>query len=266
MYMRLAFAVAAHLDPEVLIVDEVLAVGDAAFQAKCLGKMQSVSREGRTVLFVSHNMAAVQGLCGRALWFERGRLREDGGPADVVPHYLSATARGFELGEADGAPHSPLRVQRVVLRRDGGEAASSFRPGEPLVVEVHYEAREPVERPYFWLSVASQFGPLFGANMLLDGHRPRCLEGRGVLTCRFAGLPLLPQLYVLHLGVRAADGITVLVRTVDVGHFAVAGAASDCGLRGNLADSLAANSAPVLVPYEWRFPDGTTAAFAPPQP
>jgi lipopolysaccharide transport system ATP-binding protein len=264
MYMRLAFAVAAHLDPEVLVVDEVLAVGDAAFQAKCLGKMQSVSREGRTVLFVSHNMAAVQGLCRRALWFERGRLREDGDPAEVVPHYLSATAQGFELGEADGAPGSPLQVHRVVLRGDDGQAASSFRPGAPLVVEVHYEAREVVERPYFFLAVVSQWGSLFAANMLLDGHRPARLEGRGVLTCRFASLPLLPQLYVLRLGARAKDGLTVLVRSQDVGHFAVAAAAADCGLRGEMADSLAAHSAPVLVPYEWRLPDGTTASFTPP--
>jgi lipopolysaccharide transport system ATP-binding protein len=264
MYMRLAFAVAAHLDPEVLIVDEVLAVGDAAFQAKCLGKMQSVSREGRTVLFVSHNMAAIQGLCRRAIWFERGRVREDGDPSEVVPHYLSATAQGFELGEADATPNSPLRVHCVVLRRDDGQVASSFRPGEPLLVDLHYEAREPVDRPCFWLGVVSQYGSLFAANMLLDGHRPERLEGSGVLTCRFAGLPLLPQLYVLRLGVRARDGLTTLVRTVDAGHFAVSGAARECGFFDELADNHAANSAPVLVPYEWRLPDGRTGAYAPP--
>ncbi|MBV8546208.1 MAG: ABC transporter ATP-binding protein, partial [Acidobacteria bacterium] len=91
MYMRLAFAVAAHLQPEILIVDEVLAVGDAAFQKKCLGKMSEVSQNGRTVIFVSHNMAAVQNLCSRVLWMAAGRVVEDGEPARVIGNYLKTT-------------------------------------------------------------------------------------------------------------------------------------------------------------------------------
>src|SRR5687768_14453025 len=87
MYMRLAFAVAAHLEPEILVVDEVLAVGDAAFQKKCLGKMNDVASRGRTVLFVSHNMAAVQGLCARAIRLDRGRVAEQGPAAPVVQRY-----------------------------------------------------------------------------------------------------------------------------------------------------------------------------------
>ena len=92
MFVRLAFAVAAHLEPEVLIVDEVLAVGDAAFQKKCLGKMNEVARQGRTVLFVSHNMASVGNLCSRAIWLENGKLRLDGDAATTISAYLSADA------------------------------------------------------------------------------------------------------------------------------------------------------------------------------
>src|SRR5213594_2785977 len=91
MYVRLAFAVAAHLEPEILVVDEVLAVGDAAFQKKCLGKMSAVSRGGRTVLFVSHNMAAVENLCQRGIVLERGRAVFDGTSKDAVHHYLNTT-------------------------------------------------------------------------------------------------------------------------------------------------------------------------------
>src|SRR5207245_2561826 len=90
MYVRLAFAVAAHLNPEILVVDEVLAVGDAAFQKKCLGKMNAVSRGGRTVLFVSHNMAAVENLCQRGIVLERGRAVFDGSSKDAVHHYLTS--------------------------------------------------------------------------------------------------------------------------------------------------------------------------------
>src|SRR5690348_4823188 len=89
MYVRLAFAVAAHLDPEILIVDEVLAVGDMAFQKKCLGKMGEVSRSGRTILFVSHNMAAVENLCSRGVVLHQGMLQFDGKPKDAIQHYLN---------------------------------------------------------------------------------------------------------------------------------------------------------------------------------
>src|SRR5712664_3133765 len=88
MYVRLAFAVAAHLEPEILLVDEVLAVGDAAFQKKCLGKMSDVSRQGRTIVFVSHNMAALRRLCTRAIWLDGGQVMETGDAGDVVDHYL----------------------------------------------------------------------------------------------------------------------------------------------------------------------------------
>ena len=92
MYVRLAFAVAAHLEPEILLVDEVLAVGDAQFQKKCLGKMGDVAKEGRTVLFVSHNLIALRSLCPRAVWLDRGELREQGASSDVVASYLQLQA------------------------------------------------------------------------------------------------------------------------------------------------------------------------------
>ena len=93
MYMRLAFAVAAHLEPEILVVDEVLAVGDAEFQKKCLGKMGEVAKSGRTVLFVSHNMAAVQSLCQRVLWLSSGVIRDDGLADKVILNYLKKDRR-----------------------------------------------------------------------------------------------------------------------------------------------------------------------------
>ena len=95
MYMRLAFAVSAHMDTEILLVDEVLAVGDAAFQQKCLGKMGEVAAAGRTVLFVSHNMAAVAGLCSRAIWIDHGTVKADGAVDDVTREYLNALSHGF---------------------------------------------------------------------------------------------------------------------------------------------------------------------------
>jgi lipopolysaccharide transport system ATP-binding protein len=147
MYLRLAFAVAAHLEPDILIVDEVLAVGDAQFQRKCLGKMGEVSGEGRTVLLVSHNMGAVTALATRVLWLEGGRVRAIGEPSEVVAAYLSEGHASDEPGYADlrdGALRQgvPKRTQKEILVEharlvDGdGEMTSVFFEGEPMRIEL----------------------------------------------------------------------------------------------------------------------------------
>ena len=113
--MRLAFAVAAHLEPEILLVDEVLAVGDAAFQKKCLGKMGDVSRQGRTVLFVSHNMGAISQLCRRCILLERGMLSLDGSPGDVIARYVGNTAQVEEGTEWERTGSGKVHVRIVKL-------------------------------------------------------------------------------------------------------------------------------------------------------
>ncbi len=135
MYVRLAFAVAAHLEPEILIVDEVLAVGDAKFQKKCLGKIGEVARGGRTVLFVSHNMAAVQRLCTTAALLERGRLVYRGSPRTAVGRYLSGDSRPRYVAEyrTDGP-----QVLRAELLSAEGHALARAMTSEPIVVEIEY--------------------------------------------------------------------------------------------------------------------------------
>jgi lipopolysaccharide transport system ATP-binding protein len=142
MYVRLAFAVAAHLEPEILLIDEVLAVGDAAFQRKCLGKMGDVATEGRTVLFVSHNLVAVQSLCRRAVWLDDGLLRESGESGQVVASYLSKTQRTVTAQEWDDPQAAPgndkIRIRRVTARPEGGRPEDPITMETPLVVEVDY--------------------------------------------------------------------------------------------------------------------------------
>jgi lipopolysaccharide transport system ATP-binding protein len=262
MYVRLAFGVAAHLEPEILLVDEVLAVGDAAFQKKCLGKMGDVAKTGRTVLFVTHNMGSVQGLCERVIWLEKGRVEVDGEPEETVQNYLD---RLMAVEEVSGilTPLSYLRIERVLLKNVSGEITNNFRTGESLDVEIQYSVDVPVERPYFWLSIESQCGNHLTANMLLDGFRPRVLEEKGIITCRFKSLPLLPRRYTVHMGVRDKTGNILLVKSGDVAGFNIVSNVRDIGFTGERAASDVWDTAPVVVPYEWHLPDGQVLGIDP---
>lgn len=147
MYVRLAFAVAAHLEPEILVVDEVLAVGDAEFQRKCLGKIDEVSRhEGRTVLVVSHNMGVITGLCGKALWLDRGTLYDQGDPHRLVGRYLARSDAGqdrivrfYDHDRPAWLPDNRLRCRSLEWL-----SPLPLRNGEPARVRLHFETRAPV--------------------------------------------------------------------------------------------------------------------------
>jgi len=148
MYVRLAFSVAAHLEPEILIIDEVLAVGDVQFQKRCLGKMEDVRRSGRTVLFVSHNMTAVRGLTKRCLMLKDGNLLFDGATERAIELYSEAAGAGFEQGaDLSRWPRAPLNLTHAVsfksLRFANG--AAFFEPDETLQLDVTAVARETVE-------------------------------------------------------------------------------------------------------------------------
>ncbi len=143
MYVRLAFAVAAHLDPEILLVDEVLAVGDAQFQRKCLGKMDEVSKQGRTVLFVSHNMGAVLRLVSTCILLDKGQVAQIGEPRQVVDTYLeSGITQGGEMVFADDESRF-AQLKRVAFRNGKGEIASVLDPVEDIHMEVDFVIRQP---------------------------------------------------------------------------------------------------------------------------
>jgi len=151
MYVRLAFAVAAHLEPEILLVDEVLAVGDAAFQQKCLGKMGDVAKEGRTVLFVSHNMSAVNTLCQSAIMLQSGQIAYHGNVADTITCYLENVHGGNRNPDHTKAssvafpedPAKPLQVRKVSLTNAQGQKKSCFDYQENVVVNITFDLRVP---------------------------------------------------------------------------------------------------------------------------
>ena len=157
MRLRLGFAVAAHLEPEILLVDEVLAVGDASFQKKCLNKMQDVGQEGRTVLFVSHNMPAITRLCGRTILLDGGRVLEDGLSHQVVGTYLSSglgTTAAREWSDLSRAPGDDVvRLCSVRIRTEDGRITEAADIRQPVGLEMEYEVLQPdhILMPYFWV-------------------------------------------------------------------------------------------------------------------
>jgi homopolymeric O-antigen transport system ATP-binding protein len=146
MYVRLAFSVAAHLESEILMMDEVLAVGDATFQQKCLDKMHAIRNEGRTVLFVSHDMAAITRLCRRAVLLEQGRVARDGAPAEVVNHYLSSSWQTGAVREWTGDQDAPgnhvVRLRRARVRDEAGQTTAAVDIHKSFGIEVAYEVIE----------------------------------------------------------------------------------------------------------------------------
>lgn len=180
MYVRLAFAVAAHLEPEILIVDEVLAVGDIAFQRKCLGKMQTVQQSGRTVLFVSHNLTAVSKLCSRCILLSGGHLIKDGSTPEVLMEYVSAVGINRSATREYDLPDGPLqaKIRRVSVRHANGEAAAIIELTEKFSIEIDYELAEPT----VGLSVGLQIIAVEGEQTLISLSDPELdlsrLEGR----------------------------------------------------------------------------------------
>jgi lipopolysaccharide transport system ATP-binding protein len=164
MYLRLAFAVAAHLQPEILLVDEVLAVGDAAFQKKCLNKMEDVGKHGRTVLFVSHNMAAVTRLCERAILLDHGTSIEDGPAHQIIGAYLNSgfnTTACREWVESEQSPGNDIvRLRAVRVRGEDGEVAQAIDIRQPVGIEMEYEVLKPGYRLMPHFSVHNQEGIL----------------------------------------------------------------------------------------------------------
>jgi lipopolysaccharide transport system ATP-binding protein len=209
MKVRLAFAVAAYLSADVMIVDEVLAVGDAEFQAKCLGAMQDGTRQGRTTLFVSHNMAAVEGLCHRVMWLDKGRVRCIGPSAEVVREYLSGLVPQ-ESGERVFAANQDRRVYFTKAAVTNPEGSAPLQ-GDDLVIKFELEARERVQRLQVSAALSTLEGHLVATVCNGDYNDEWTLEpGRHEVKLHLSGVRLLPRTHRLALRAMFDWGLEML--------------------------------------------------------
>ena len=201
MYMRLAFAVAAHLEPEILVVDEVLAVGDAAFQRKCLGKMESAAGEGRTVLFVSHNMPAVQALCNRALRLRAGKVVDEGDPASVVQRYLASETGGTMRALDDRDDRSGDGSARIVsLEVESADGDGVIRPRSRLRLHLGYRSERPLKHAQFVVTISDHLDTgLFLLHSEFANRLPPMLPREGVVVCETDPINLTPGRCIVHV-------------------------------------------------------------------
>jgi lipopolysaccharide transport system ATP-binding protein len=206
MRLRLGFAVAAHLSPDVLLVDEVLAVGDADFQKKCLDAMEGLRTSGRTVLFVSHNMAAVESLCSRCIWIEAGKLRADGEARRVVSDYMRTFAQSSagtvsleaiesRTGNGDG------RFTHMAFLNEAGETINYIRSGDRLTLRLHYRAHKQLRDLVVGINIHNEYGTLIAAsnNWATGDDIPLVEPGAGHADFEIDCLYLLPGRYYLSL-------------------------------------------------------------------
>jgi lipopolysaccharide transport system ATP-binding protein len=170
MYTRLAFAVAAHLEPEILIVDEVLAVGDVQFQKKCLGKMGEVARGGRTVLFVSHNMGAVSNLTSKCVFLEQGNVRAVGPTAEVIQNYMEAGFTSSARWKAPQRHDGDIQILAAEIRSAGGEATTELVLQRDIEIVIEYEVRRPVIGAVVAVIIHAADGALLFSTEDTDGH------------------------------------------------------------------------------------------------
>lgn len=213
MYTRLAFAVATAVDPDILITDEVLAVGDETFQRKCMDRIFHFRQMGKTIVFVSHALDTVRTLCDHAIWLDRGEARASGPAGEVIDAYLAEVnrqeqeqlrKRGMSVPAGADSPYRrgtrEIEIVKVELLDAAGREPSVFRTYEPLTVRMHYIAHQPVERPIFGIGLNHESGFLIsGPNTAFSQVDIPAVSGRGHVDYTIAALPLLAGRYQISV-------------------------------------------------------------------
>jgi ABC-type polysaccharide/polyol phosphate transport system ATPase subunit len=238
LYARLGFSVAIHSDPDIVLVDEVLSVGDAAFRRRALEALRRLIAEGRTVLFISHDMWNVRRLCSQILWMDEGRVRAYGPAGEIAERYmnevnLEALANQATALQSHRGGTGEVRYTTVELYDAADRPTGLIGAGDTLVVRASYRAEHPVRRPSFQLAIVDvDTGVVITTATTTARDVPATLQGEGTLECRFAQLPLRPRQYVLRLTITDEDQLASYDVVTAGPRFAVTG-------QGGGVDSLA---------------------------
>ena len=249
MQLRLGFSLAAHLEPDILLVDEAMAVGDASFQYRCVERMSKIVREGRTLVFVSHDMNIVETMCERAVLLGAGHVLDDGPATEVVRRYLAEVELEHRAPTAVVTRDHGFSILRVSVHNADGEEVNEVASGTPMAIRLHYRAAEPIRQPVVAVGLSdARLGLFTIASMFVDGQVPDEISGEGYVACVFDDLPLLPRTYAIWGNVRGAGGLEDVVEWQRLRPFRVVGNMRG-GIKGAITNSLA--DAPINIPYTW---------------
>jgi lipopolysaccharide transport system ATP-binding protein len=203
MYVRLAFSVAAHLDPEILFLDEVLAVGDLAFQRKCLDYAKNLQQRDATILFVSHNMFSIKSMCDRVIYVKKGRIEFDGDVEQGIALYEADSRLAPATGVWGEPDEWPIRITACELLDGDGRPRAVFELGEPMTIRLHYAAPQRLERPGFTVSLVRADGVVASTySTEVDGVDTGAVHGEGVVELRLPPLRLVAEMYTVNVVVR----------------------------------------------------------------
>jgi len=263
LYARLGFAVAIYSRPDIVLVDEVLAVGDAAFRRRALEALRRLIGEGKTVLFISHDMWNVRRLCSDILWMEEGRVRAYGPAGEIAERYMNeinieALANQSVNLQSHRGGTGEIRYSSIELVDDAGRPATSIAPGENLVVRATYRAERPVDRPVFQVAIIDVDSGLVVTTATSNSAGvPAHVDGDGAVECRFGNLPLRPRQYVLRLAISDSHQLASYDQVTAGPRFAVIGRGRGVEMLADEEDGL------VSLPYEFEHVSTLSTSITP---
>lgn len=228
MYSRLGFSVAAHMDPDILLVDEVLSVGDIAFQAKCAQKMRELLNSGATIVLVSHNLSLIQSLCNRVILLNKGEIAKEGTAGEVIPHYENIVYRQREEElrrkittmdyKVKITEDTPVKILDVFLGNGQYQHKENFKVGEPISIKIDYETKEKIENPIFSLDIIRADGVLCcSSNTKDDNFSIEQIEGKGTIKVNLGKISLSPGIYLTKISIWDKDNVhPYIIRKKDI--------------------------------------------------
>jgi len=212
MYARLGFSVAAHLDPDVLLIDEVLSVGDLAFQRKCIEKMQSFTKNGTTIIFVSHNLESVRRLCPNTIFLNAAKISFTGSSAEAIEHYLKSLKEPFlatyQYAKSIQKKGDLVKIEKAKLYDDHGIEKTEFKTGDFLRLEIEYSANVKVFSPSFAVAFFSGGQLVSDINSRIQGYDINCISGHGKLSLVIYNLLLLPGFYEARVHIEDKNSLS----------------------------------------------------------
>ncbi len=262
MHVRLGFSVLAHLDPEIMLIDEILAVGDMEFQKKCIDRINELRAGDMAIALVSHSLYRIESLCHRVIWLDHGKLIMEGPARDVVTAYtdhelLKTRSTNEGSPSVDGKPGALTQSQfftiksvEIVGSQGGDERGLAFR--EDFTIRIAFHAKERIERPCFNLAFQLNSFTLFHAAMDIDGLAPEYVDGDGTIECRILNPRLLPKTYQIMLFIHTQDAVVYLLSPTIIASFTVTSIGLDVvPSDGSCASTFLMRGGVIQHDYEW---------------